>query len=338
VGLGYGLVSAGIFPGDPRSWTDVYREALELTELADRLGLDRVWTTEHHFVDDGYMPSLLVVSAAMAARTTQIKISTGVLLAPLHHPLRLAEDAATVDLISGGRLELGLGLGWSPIEFAALGSSLRTRGKAMDEILDILSQAWTGDPIDHHGSVYDLPSVGVRPAPARPIPVLIGGGADVAVRRAARAADGFFSNASPRSFRRQVEVAQAEFDMIGRDPAAFAWHYYTFVYPCDDADQGWEEIKDYLWATRAKYGDMGDSAGRAGPPPPPPPASTGDMEKMRKAIMLGTGEEIASQIAELRANIGVDFDFSARSYFPGMPFSQQQEVVERLAVEVMPLV
>jgi len=314
----------------------LYREALDVARGAESLGFGSVWTTEHHFVDDGYMPSLLPMSAALGAVTSRIEIGTGVVLAPLYQPLRLAEDAATVSLLTGGRFVLGLGLGWSAIEFAALGSDLRTRGRAMTETLQILRTAWSGSVVSHHGEVYDLPEVGVRPVPDRPIPVVIGGMADEAVKRAARHADGFFSNASPSRLAEQAMVGRETMMQFDRDPSSFRWLYYTMVYPCDDPDRGWEDIREEIWRIRWKYSDMERSASRTGPIPSPP-ILDGDAERrLRDSVLLGTPKQIAQSLIDLRHNTGVDLEFVLRSYFPGFSLERQLQVMEDLA-EAIPL-
>src|SRR5438552_866154 len=140
--------------------SDLYREALEIAEKAERLGFDSLWTSEHHFADDAYAPSLLTLSAAIAARTQTIRVGTGLVLAPLYHPLRLAEDAAVVDLISGGRLVLGLGLGWLPREFEALGIPFDERASLIERAIRTCQQAWGS-------GLVEGPGVSVEPKPAR---------------------------------------------------------------------------------------------------------------------------------------------------------------------------
>lgn len=335
--LGFGLLSAQLPPGTGSGWREAYANLLDLTERAERLGYASVWTTEHHFVDDGYMPSLLVTSAAMAARTERIEIGTGVLLAPLHHPLRLAEDAATVQLLSDGRLTLGLGLGWNEAEFAALGVPRRLRGRAMTEILEMLPKAWSGDPFTHRGDVYEFPTLAVRPAPHMTIPIVIGGGAEAAVRRAARLADGFFSNAPPHKFVEQVRWATDEMEKVGRDPSTFRWIYYSILCPGTDAEAAWAEYGDHVWALTWKYSDMEASATRPLPTAEPPPAPGDVMEKIRaRSVVVGSGQEIVDRLNTLRTEAGVPVEFMARSFFSTLPHAHQVELLERLAADVMP--
>ncbi len=336
MGLGFGLLSAQLRPGET-DWTRAYDDTISLAVEAERLGFTSVWTTEHHFVDDGYMPSLLVVSAAIAQATSAIEIGTGVVLAPMHHPLRLAEDAATVQLLSHGRLALGLGLGWSEIEFAGLGADARRRGVAMDEILQILPKAWSGEPFSHQGSVYDLPMVGVRPRPSTPIPVLIGGSAEPAIRRAARLADGLFSNATADGFAQQVAWVLDECGQIGRDPATIRFIHYSVLLPGPSRDEALARYRDPLWAMQWKYSDMEASASRALPPPPPPAFVRPDADLVRgRATYAGTPDEIVEALLEIRSRAGVPVEYVARSYFPPLEHADQVELMQHLAEGVAP--
>ena len=336
MGLGFGLLSAQLRPGET-DWTRTYDETIRLAVDAERLGFTSVWTTEHHFVDDGYMPSLLVVGAALAQATSRIELGTGVILAPLHHPVRLAEDAATVQLLSHGRLILGLGLGWNEVEFRGLGADPRRRGAAMEEILQILPQAWTGEPFTHHGAVYDLPTLAVRPAPAKTIPVLVGGGAEPALRRAARLADGVFLSTPAEKFAEQVRWVLDEFERIGRDPATFRFIHYSVLLPGPSRAAALDRYGDVAWAMQWKYSDMGASATRPLPPPSPPPFGRPleDLVKGRVSY-AGTPAELVEELLAVRKLAGVPVDFVARSHFPLLDYEPQVELMAELIEGVGP--
>jgi alkanesulfonate monooxygenase SsuD/methylene tetrahydromethanopterin reductase-like flavin-dependent oxidoreductase (luciferase family) len=145
--LGFGLITCQRYPGDARSDEQLYEEAIDLAVEAERLGFDSVWVSEHHFVDDAYLSSLLPVCAAIVARTERITVGTGLLLAPLYEPIRLAEDAATVDLLSHGRFVLGIGLGWREEEFEVLRVPLSERAARLEGAVSACRQAWSGQPV-----------------------------------------------------------------------------------------------------------------------------------------------------------------------------------------------
>ena len=197
VKVGFGSLTCQAGPGDRRKSGERYREALSLAAEAERLGFDSVWLSEHHFFADGYTPSPLVLAAAVAPRTERVAIGTGVLLAPLHHPVRLAEDAATVQLLAEGRLLLGLGQGWKREEFDLLGVDRTRRAALLESAVQTLREAWTGGL--------------VTPKPEPPPPIWIGGMSERAVRRAARIGDVYLSSwSSVDDFRRRVEWAREE--------------------------------------------------------------------------------------------------------------------------------
>ncbi len=336
--LGFGLLSAQLRPGET-DWTRAYDETVQLAVEAERLGFSSVWTTEHHFVDDGYMPSLLVVSAALAQATSRIELGTGVILAPLHHPLRLAEDAATVQLLSHGRLVLGLGLGWSGVEFAGFGAEAHHRGAAMDEILRILPRAWSGEPFTHTGPIYDLPELAVRPAPSAPIPVLMGGSAEPAIRRAARLADGLFSNASAEGVLEQVRWVLDECDGIGRDPSSFRFIHYSVLLPAASREAALARYRDALWAMHWKYSDMAASASRPLPPPAAPPfRGTDEALLARGTTYAGTPDQLVEALHDIRQRAEVPIEFVARSHLPLIGFDEQVDLMHRLAEDVAPYV
>lgn len=338
VALGYGLITCQRYPGDPRSDRELYAQAIDLAQDADRLGLDSVWTSEHHFVDDAYLPSVLPLSAAIAARTERILVGTGLLLAPLHEPLRVAEDAAVVDLIAGGRLVLGVGLGWRAEEFEALGIEPRDRVRRLEDAIAVCRQAWAGELVTG-GPHLSYPDVAVRPLPARPggPPIWVGALSATAIRRAGRIGDGFMATeVTPATLREQAALAREAHRAAGRtEPFAISVHLPTFAWPGADA---WELVRSHHWYVTWKYDDM-DGARHRGAEPPAAPAIDDALDaELRDQIVLGTSEEVADGIAELNEAAGGDLHYIARLYFPGMPFEIQREALRVFAQEVAPKV
>jgi alkanesulfonate monooxygenase SsuD/methylene tetrahydromethanopterin reductase-like flavin-dependent oxidoreductase (luciferase family) len=175
-------------PASGISTSDLYRRTLDQIRTMDQLGYDSVWMSEHHFTEDGYMPSPIAMSGAIAAATEHLAISQDVLLMPFQHPLRLAEDVAVLDNLSGGRMMLGLGMGYVQQEFQALGINRRNRVSLTEEGLEILRLAWTEDRFSYHGKRYQLEGVRVRPRPAQEggPPIFIAAMSEAGARRAAR--------------------------------------------------------------------------------------------------------------------------------------------------------
>jgi alkanesulfonate monooxygenase SsuD/methylene tetrahydromethanopterin reductase-like flavin-dependent oxidoreductase (luciferase family) len=338
VKFGFGLITCQRYPGDTRTWPEVYADALDLAVAAEQAGFDSVWTSEHHFFEDGYMPSLIPFCSAVAARTERVQIGTACLLAPLYEPLRLAEDAATVDVISRGRFVLGLGQGWRGEELEAFGASLGERHVALEDAIATLRQAGGGGPVTG-GTLSRYPGVFVTPRPTNDVsvPVWIAGGSRPAVKRAGRIADGFVGNfgATPDEYAQQVEWILEELEAQGRsaDDFTFSLHLPTFAWP----DNAWRTILPYyayLQSTYARYYAGDRSSDRK--PLAVPTITAEDEERLRRGIVAGTPEEVVEQLREYERRAGVEIHFIARLYWPGLDLSTQREALELFARDVIP--
>ncbi len=162
---------------------ELYSAALDMAQFADQQGFHMITLSEHHGTDDGYLPSPLPLAGCMVGRTRRVSISVVALLLPLYDPLKLAEDLAVLDIASGGRVSIVAGLGYRPEEYEMLGREFERRGALMDEGLELLIRAWSGEPFEHEGRrIHLTPRPLTQPRP----PVLVGGMSRLGARRAAR--------------------------------------------------------------------------------------------------------------------------------------------------------
>src|SRR5215831_4943850 len=156
---------------DRTGFEEIYRNLLEEAELAERLGYHGVLLAEHHFTNYCAIPNPLMLAAAIGQRTSRVRIGTAVIVLPLHNPVRVAEDIAQADQLTGGRLEVGLGRGYAPYEFTPLGLRLEESAAAMADGLDALEKPWTGPDAVNVDGRWPFPAITVTPSPVqRPRP------------------------------------------------------------------------------------------------------------------------------------------------------------------------
>ena len=186
---------------DPPAGEDLPRcvdEVIEEAKLAEQAGFDSCFFGEHHQDKDGFLPSPLIVCTAVAASTTKLRVGTSVILLPLHHPVRLAEDVVTLDIISKGRVTVGVGLGYQQADFDAFGVNMADRVNLFEEKVEIIRRCWSGEEFSFNGKHHKIDNLTVRPDPIqKPNPPLwIGASAPVSARRAAHIADGIVTTPS----------------------------------------------------------------------------------------------------------------------------------------------
>jgi probable F420-dependent oxidoreductase len=213
------------------------RKAVALAEAAEEAGFESMWTVEHTVVPGGYgstypyaaggkmaggkddfdLPDPLIWMAYVAAATTRVKLATGIMILPQHNPVVVAKQVATLDHLSGGRILLGIGVGWLKEEFEALGVPFEERGRRTDEYMQALRELWGAEKPTYNGKHVRFKDAYCRPQPVRKsVPLIVGGHSPAAARRAGRLGDGFFpARGAPKEL---FDMARAAAREAGRDP------------------------------------------------------------------------------------------------------------------------
>jgi alkanesulfonate monooxygenase SsuD/methylene tetrahydromethanopterin reductase-like flavin-dependent oxidoreductase (luciferase family) len=240
-------------PGWATPPAQLYPAALDMAAYAENRGLVMVTLSEHHASDDGFLPSPLTMAAALAARTESVRITVAAVLLPLHNPVRLAEDIAVLDLLSGGRVSYTMGVGYRPAEFESLGVPYQQRGALADEYLDVVLRALAGESFEYRGR-----TVQVRPTPARRVRISYGGKSIAAARRAARFGLDFNAqNDLPEIASAYREECARRGKRVGRivlpRPGAA-----TTVFVADDLDRAWDELGPHLLHDAMTYAEWHD--------------------------------------------------------------------------------
>ncbi len=218
-----------------RSTADVYHDSLDEIVAAEDMGYASAWLTEHHFCDDDYLPSVMPVLGAAAVRTSTIRLGPYVLQSPLHDPVRLAEDAAVVDVLSRGRLDLALGVGYREDEFAGLSIDRRKRGRRHEESTQILLRAWQDGPMSFEGDVFTVPEVDVTPKPVQqPIPIWLGGTSRPVLERVARLG---IPGVAGRPAREDMDYFLEQLALHGRDPRDVDYLPFRFLWVDHDHER-----------------------------------------------------------------------------------------------------
>jgi alkanesulfonate monooxygenase SsuD/methylene tetrahydromethanopterin reductase-like flavin-dependent oxidoreductase (luciferase family) len=304
-----------------------YTEMFRQIDFIERAGFDSIWLTEHHFVDDGYLAPIMPMLAAIASRTRRVALGTYVLLAPFYHPLRLAEDAAMIDVLSGGRLRLGIGMGYREEEFDGLQVSKKTRLSRTLETIEILKRAWTGERFSFEGKHFKFHDVRVLPRPiSRPYPELLWGGMTTkAIQRAAELDLGFACNLG----RHQIDIYREAMRARGKDPAAYSLVNSRIVYVADDEKQAWNDIEAAAMYQAGLYGKWLSAA------TPGQNWILPDANQLKSSSVIGSPDTVRARLAEVIKTSDAT-ELIINTQLPGLAPAKAMRSLERFTAEVLP--
>lgn len=330
-GLSFGLLYDLRNPPEWRKpWAEHYAETLDFIAWSETIGFDGAWVPEHHLTDDGYAPSPLIALAAIAARTKAMKIGTGVALAPLYHPVRFAEDCAMIDLISNGRLEIAVALGYRQRETAAYGLDFRTRTSRMDEFLQIVRRLWDGETVTFEGKHFNIKDAAIMPQPVRGrIPLFVGAYSEKAMARVAKYGDGYFGA------NELYDIYVEKLRECGKASADGRFYQATLpIVVSHDPEAAMEELAPYYLYVNNFYGVWMSENQLGVEVDDPPRPLTLDEFKASGLLQIMSPAQAIAMFKDMHARTGVEH--VTIPVPPGLPISKFVKYAETFAREVVP--
>ena len=318
----------------------VYSETFEQIEHAEQLGLDLCWFTEHHFIDDGYLPNFVPVAAAAASRTSNMRFSTDICLLPFRHPIRLAEDLAILDNISDGRMELGVGMGYATHEFQGFNIPISRRVSLTEEALKVLKLAWGGEAFNFEGKRYRFSNIRVTPDPVQEggPPLWLAATSPAGAKRAAT----FGTHLLPQGPKSLTIDPWKENvgDTSNRRVGLIRWVFVT-----DDPELEWEPIaaaeryrRDvYVGLIKASQDHKSEIASRSESAKSRRPSLVADIPIPLNPIVwtVGNADHCVAELQELIISNGIT-DLVTWGGPPGLAPSVMNDSLTRFAQDVIP--
>ncbi len=315
--------------GSAHTLADVYSQTIEQIRRLDELGLDEVWFSEHHFVDDGYLPSFAPVAGAAAAISARMRISTNISIVPFAHPLRLAEDLAVLDQLSDGRIEFGIGLGYATHEFRGFGVPVSHRVSRTEECIDILRLAWSGERFSYAGKRYQFDDVRVTPDPVQPggPPLWLAVSSGPSVKRAVR----FGTNVLPQGPVALLDGWRDGVRAAGEDPDQRRVGIIRSFLVTDDPERDWPPLRAAERYRMEVYGRFFDEAGlgRA--------ATFEEPERITQRVVVGDVDHCVAELTSYIRRYGLT-DVVTWGSAPGLQPAVLSPSMERFATDVVPRV
>ncbi len=337
----FGLMYSFIVPpGASMSHRDTFREMDRLVPRAEELGFHSFQTTEHHFQDNGWAPSPLLVLAQAAGLSTRMRLVTNILVLPLYDPLRLVEDVATLDNLADGRLTLGVSPGYVSEEFLAYDVPHAERFARSEEILDILEASWRDEHLEFEGRYYRIPRVRVVPRPVQnPIPVWYGVSGPKLLERAARR--GCPVTASPRHSNQELQAHYARYDAVatrcGTGSRERPIIREVFVAPTDAAAETLAAPAiTHLFGLYGRKSAQGERELRNDAGELVKDERGADYRSLASRYMVGAPDTVRRQIAKLIDDLSPS-EIICRMQLPGIPTRHLEESIRLFGTEVMPV-